>query len=544
MKRALGGGALFVLATPAAVMLLVGGMAASMPASACGSGGGQLGSSQVADAERQLGQPLPISREYATWGQPIHVTASHTPILSVNAGHTSWAEIAGGSQDAEIRRQAVEVKTLPAPVYLAFHHEPEGDPNGTPEQYVAAWRRYEAVFKAAGVTTVQWTFVATAAGLANGKAEPYYPGDDSIDVIGGDGYDWQGVRPGASSRSFAEVFGGLHTWAAAHGKPALVAELGKVAGPSRAAWITDSATTAKSWGLLAVAWWNAAPFTIGSDAVPALRAWAGGSASTAGTPGSGALSAVQVAQAAQAAGFTGDNLITSIAVSKAESGWDPKAINYNTNGSTDKGLWQINSIHTAILATGDPFDPSANARMAKAVFDGSGWPAWTTWTSGAYRQYLPEATAAVGQLGAAGPTAPAGACTPSAPTPGTGGGPIRQQAVAFALAQLGDPYAWGATGPDSYDCSGLVLASYRSAGATVPRTAGEQWQASTAVAPGQETVGDLYFSEISGNDAGHVMMVVSVSGETMTLVEAPHTGDVVKIVTLPEAGAVLGRVAV
>ena len=53
--------------------------------------------------------------------------------------------------------------------------------------------------------------------------------------------------------------------------------------------------------------------------------------------------------------------------------------------------------------------------------------------------------------------------------------PRAVQAVEFALRQLGKPYQWGAQGPNRYDCSGLVLASYQSVGETVPRVAADQY---------------------------------------------------------------------
>jgi cell wall-associated NlpC family hydrolase len=46
----------------------------------------------------------------------------------------------------------------------------------------------------------------------------------------------------------------------------------------------------------------------------------------------------------------------------------------------------------------------------------------------------------------------------------------RAQVVAFARRQIGKPYVWGATGPRAYDCSGLMLAAYRSVGRRIPRT--------------------------------------------------------------------------
>ena len=48
-------------------------------------------------------------------------------------------------------------------------------------------------------------------------------------------------------------------------------------------------------------------------------------------------------------------------------------------------------------------------------------------------------------------------------------------AIAYARAQLGRPYLWGGTGPDAFDCSGLVMEAYAAAGVSIPRTSQEQW---------------------------------------------------------------------
>src|ERR1041384_6945679 len=64
--------------------------------------------------------------------------------------------------------------------------------------------------------------------------------------------------------------------------------------------------------------------------------------------------------------------------------------------------------------------------------------------------------------------------------------PLALQAIAFAESQLGKPYVFGAEGPNSYDCSGLVWAAYRSVGVTVPRIAADQEHATTPI-----TIDDL-----------------------------------------------------
>lgn len=113
------------------------------------------------------------------------------------------------------------------------------------------------------------------------------------------------------------------------------------------------------------------------------------------------LTGTQVAKAAYAAGWRGSDLVIAVAVAKAESEWDPHAINDNTNGSVDYGLFQINSVHGAILSGGNWRDPSANAAMAYQVWTGAGssWRPWVTYWRGTYRQHLDAAQEAVRGIG-------------------------------------------------------------------------------------------------------------------------------------------------
>ena len=112
-----------------------------------------------------------------------------------------------------------------------------------------------------------------------------------------------------------------------------------------------------------------------------------------------------------------------------------------------------------------------------------------------------------------------------------GTSPAAQRAVSFALAQLGKPYVWGAEGPDSYDCSGLVQTAWRSAGVSITRVVGTQMHDGVATDLAHLLPGDLI--AIPGGlgtmaAPGHVGMYIG-SGR---VVEAPHTGDVVKVVSL------------
>jgi cell wall-associated NlpC family hydrolase len=81
------------------------------------------------------------------------------------------------------------------------------------------------------------------------------------------------------------------------------------------------------------------------------------------------------------------------------------------------------------------------------------------------------------------------------------------RAVAFALAQRGKPYHWGAEGPGAFDCSGLTWAAWRAAGVTIPRTAAGQLAGLPRV-HGRLRPGDLVIYPSDGPSRRHVAMVV------------------------------------
>ncbi|MFI1418335.1 NlpC/P60 family protein [Streptomyces sp. NPDC020731] len=72
-------------------------------------------------------------------------------------------------------------------------------------------------------------------------------------------------------------------------------------------------------------------------------------------------------------------------------------------------------------------------------------------------------------------------------------GPRAAEAVSYAYAKLGSPYVWGATGPNAFDCSGLMQAAYRSAGVSLPRTTYAQIDAGRRIPRSELRPGDLVF---------------------------------------------------
>ncbi|MFJ9939189.1 C40 family peptidase [Streptomyces erythrochromogenes] len=127
--------------------------------------------------------------------------------------------------------------------------------------------------------------------------------------------------------------------------------------------------------------------------------------------------------------------------------------------------------------------------------------------------------------------APSGPVTAVPPPPADGSRAAR--AVAFAYSSIGKPYVWGATGPGSFDCSGLTQAAWRSAGVSLPRTTYTQINAGRRVSRDQLAPGDLvfFYSGIT-----HVGLYVG-NGQ---MIHAPRPGSTVRLApidSMPWAGA-------
>ena len=173
---------------------------------------------------------------------------------------------------------------------------------------------------------------------------------------------------------------------------------------------------------------------------------------------------------------------------------------------------------------------AATTRPTDATAAGTARPAATTAAK------APPTTRAPGKTTAAPratppPAAPAPTPAPVAIPPTS---PAAAVAVGAALAELGKPYVFGAAGPDTFDCSGLMMWAWAKAGVSMPHYTVSQFRAFPQVPLDQLQPGDLIFFNIS---LGHVGMYIGNG----SYVQAPHTGDVVKISALagrPLVGAV------
>jgi cell wall-associated NlpC family hydrolase len=183
-----------------------------------------------------------------------------------------------------------------------------------------------------------------------------------------------------------------------------------------------------------------------------------------------------VVEAAINAGFKNDQLTVAVAIALAESGGRADAFNKNSNGTSDYGLWQINSVHKSSgFDTRLAYDPDYNAKWAYRISSsGNNFGPWATYWehpfssgkggSGApFQKWMAKAKASIQTTTA--PTSVAGA---------TKGSKQVNDFVGFALAQSGDQYIFGVEDnldnpdPNAFDCSELTEWCAHQAGVYLP----------------------------------------------------------------------------
>jgi cell wall-associated NlpC family hydrolase len=107
---------------------------------------------------------------------------------------------------------------------------------------------------------------------------------------------------------------------------------------------------------------------------------------------------------------------------------------------------------------------------------------------------------------------------PEPAPPAEGLGSDREGVIAFARAQIGEPYLWGGSGPESWDCSGLTQAAFASVGISIPRVSSDQHNIGQRV-----PISDLNPGDLVGWD-GHVALY---SGDG-NIIESPRPGEYVR----------------
>lgn len=205
--------------------------------------------------------PDSFARNVATGGRRI--------ILSVKAVRSNgqripWSQIAGAQPGSSIystmERWAVSMRNLGTPILFTFDHEPEGvSGGGTAAEYIAAYHRWVDVLESVGATNVDNIWIMTAHAFKVGsrdrrQAVKWYPGDDVVDVIAADAYNFYTCRGKSEQwRSLETAITPMRNFGRAHpDKPLLLAEWGSVEDPAnpnrKAQWFRDARALFKKPG--------------------------------------------------------------------------------------------------------------------------------------------------------------------------------------------------------------------------------------------------------------------------------------------------------
>jgi beta-mannanase len=191
--------------------------------------------------------------------------------------------IARGDYDSYIRTWSSKMKLfLSGPdtmygngddrrAYLRLGHEMNGDwyPWGaaqganTPADYIAMWQHVKGIFSASGIdaTRLQWIWCANNADVGGFTAESYYPGDQFVDWVAVDGYNWGTSQTWSTWTTPAETYGPMITrLRALTSKPLAITEFASTTAPQgvsgKSTWIGDTMNYFASQNVKMVAWFN------------------------------------------------------------------------------------------------------------------------------------------------------------------------------------------------------------------------------------------------------------------------------------------------
>ncbi len=248
-------------------------------------GGVWQGVTMIEELEIMLGRQLDIIHWYMNWEtewDPALVGSvaaqRRIPMISWQPHRQPVEGIAAGHYDDYIRRMAAGVRDFGRPVYMRPFPEMNGDWtgwNGNPQALVTAWRRIWQIFETGGAHNVRWVWspnVTDEPRTEANRMENYFPGEQYVDVLALDGFNWGTTRPAIGWRSAEQVFRTGYDRVIALGRrPVWFAEIGSTdEGGSKAQWVNELLTNAHIWfpRLTAIVWFDEdkeADWRIGSS---------------------------------------------------------------------------------------------------------------------------------------------------------------------------------------------------------------------------------------------------------------------------------------
>ena len=239
------------LASPASATIKLGVYTPGAPANA----------QAMTDYTAMVGRQPDIVLSYRDFGLPLLYSnemtnlraTGQTPMVTLEPYDQDISQIASGSYDSYLREQAQVAKSWGAELMIRFAHEMNGTwypwagSNSSPSTYVDAWRHVVSVFRAEGVTNVKWVWAPNIQEGSKYPISPYFPGDEWIDVVGLDGYNWgSGSWASGSWDSLQTVFSTSYSIVTQlSSKPVIITETSSSeAGGDKAAWIRSGFMTA------------------------------------------------------------------------------------------------------------------------------------------------------------------------------------------------------------------------------------------------------------------------------------------------------------
>ena len=218
---------------------------------------GRTDSQELARVEQLIARRFDAERFYWHIGDSLpseeakeSVELGRVPVISLGSGPYSWAEVASGAADSQLREffRSLEAEGgLFRRAIIGFMNEPESKVAflGSPAEYRAAYRRVVTLAREEGLPNEWTTFLQSYTWTARDPNE-WWPGDSYVDYVGVQGY---GSNPNTCDtgqwRSFDETFRGPYAFAQSHGKPMLIGELGQREDPAdpgrKAAWLREAA---------------------------------------------------------------------------------------------------------------------------------------------------------------------------------------------------------------------------------------------------------------------------------------------------------------
>ncbi len=231
--------------------------------------------------ERAIGTDFDVYHEYNQWRDLVDKSWPSAETAAIATDHivlanwksptgspSDWARIADGDFDADIRAAAAQVRAFEEPVFLAFFHEPEdniksaaGGDRAVEDRlvadYAAAFTRLREVFDAEGATNAVWVWnIQGWSGHERLYNAGLYPGDDVIDWVAYNAYNWHGCDNHGDKPTWtavADVYKPFYEWMNSAGpnrpgadKPVMLGEWGSEenrnasnSDQTKAEWIDD-----------------------------------------------------------------------------------------------------------------------------------------------------------------------------------------------------------------------------------------------------------------------------------------------------------------